>query len=172
MTEIVHQILTDDGDIPNNGSLPLILYKGAVDVASADDPDGAVEAVFHKNGWGNGFRGAVIYSYHHYHAKAHEVVGIAAGRAQIQFGGPEGPVFDVEAGDVALIPAGVGHCRLDDTPGLSVVGAYPQGQSPDMNREGEAEGEAIRASIEAVAMPNTDPVMGDDGPAITIWGKA
>ncbi len=172
MTKIVHQILTDDGDIPNNGSLPLILYKGAVDVASADDPDEVVEAVFHKNGWGDGFRGQVIYSYHHYHARAHEVVGIAQGRARIQFGGPQGPVFDVEAGDVALIPAGVGHCRLDDEPGLSVVGAYPPGQAPDMNREGEAEGEAIRADIAAVELPQSDPVMGKDGPALTIWGKA
>lgn len=168
MAEIIHQILTDDGDIPNNDQLPLILYKGAIDVA-CDDPDGAVEAAFHKNGWGDGWSGGVIYSFHHYHATAHEVVGIAKGRAQIQFGGPAGPVFDVEAGDVALIPAGVGHCRLDDTPGLSVTAAYPPGQAPDMNREGESEAAAIRASIEAVALPKTDPVMGDGGPAVTLW---
>ena len=86
MTEIVQQLLADDGDIPNNERLPLILYKGAVDV-SGRDPDGAFEKVFHANGWGNGWRGGVIYSFHHYHASAHEVVGIAKGRARLQFGG-------------------------------------------------------------------------------------
>jgi len=171
MTEFVHQVLTDDGDIPNNERLPLILYKGAVDVSGAD-PDGAFENVFHAHGWGNGWRGGVIYSFHHYHAKAHEVVGIAKGRARLQFGGPDGPVFEVEAGDAALIPAGVGHCRLDDTPGLSVVGAYPPGQAPDMNREGETEKARIRASIAKVALPGTDPVMGADGPMATLWKAA
>ena len=80
---------------------------------------------------------SVIFPYHHYHAGAHEAVGIARGRATLQFGGPGGPVFEVEAGDAALIPAGVGHCRLDDEPGLSAVGAYPPGQRPDLKREGE-----------------------------------
>jgi uncharacterized protein YjlB len=168
MTEIVQQVLADDGDIPNNERLPLILYKGAVDV-SGPDPDGAFEEVFHANGWGNGWRGAAIFSFHHYHARAHEVVGIAQGRARLQFGGPEGPVIDVEAGDAALIPAGVGHCRLDDEPGLSVVGAYPPGQAPDMNREGETDRAGIRARIAEVALPLSDPLMGKDGPAITLW---
>ena len=168
MAEVIHQILTDDGDIPNNGRLPLILYKGAVDVAG-DDPDGAFEAVFHQNGWGDGWRGGVIFDFHHYHAEAHEVVGIAKGTARIQFGGPEGPVFDVEAGDAAVIPAGVGHRRLDDAPGLSVVGAYPPGQSPDIKREHEPQKDAIRASIGRVALPTSDPLLGADGPAVTLW---
>jgi uncharacterized protein YjlB len=168
VSKIVHKILTDDGDIPNNGRLPLILYKGAVDV-SGEDPDGAFEDVFHANGWGDGWRGGVIYSFHHYHAKAHEVVGIAKGSARLQFGGRGGPVFDVEAGDVALIPAGVGHCRLDDTPGLSVVGAYPPGQSPDVKREGESDRAGILAAIEAVALPASDPVMGEGGPVSRLW---
>jgi uncharacterized protein YjlB len=97
------------------------------------------------------------------------VVGIAKGRARLQFGGTQGPVFEVEAGDAALIPAGVGHCRLDDTPGLSVVGAYPPGQSPDMNREGERDRTGILAAIGAVALPVRDPVLGEDGPAVTLW---
>ena len=171
MTEIVQQVLTDDGVIPNNARLPLILYKGAVDV-SGSDPDGAFEHVFHANGWGNGWRGGVIYSFHHYHAKAHEVVGIAKGSARLQFGGPAGPVFEVEAGDAALIPAGVGHCRLDDSPGLSVVAAYPPGQAPDMNRQGERDRAGIRTSIEAVERPASDPLMGGQGPAVSVWRGA
>ena len=71
---------------------------------------------------GDGFRGDT-FPFHHYHSIAHEVVGCARGAAQLQFGGPEGPVVDVQAGDAVLIPAGVVHCRLDDKPGYVSVGA-------------------------------------------------
>jgi len=166
--EIIHQIIEDDGDIPNNGALPLILYKGALKTVT-DDPDAEFQDLFHANGWGNGWRDQSIYPFHHYHAEAHEVVGVAKGRATIQFGGPDGPVIEVEAGDAALIPAGVGHCRLDDEPGFSVAGAYPPGQSPDVKRQGEADGEAIRAAVGAVPLPESDPVSGASGPALKLW---
>ena len=168
MVQIVHQIIDDSGDIPNNTRLPLILYKNALETRTSD-PDAEFQDLFHANGWGDGWRDQVIFSFHHYHAQAHEVVGIAKGRASLQFGGPTGPVFEVEAGDIALIPAGVGHCRLDDEPGLSVVGAYPPGQRADVNREGEPDKEAIRARVRSVALPRTDPVSGDSGPALTLW---
>ena len=170
MTDIVHQVIHDDGDIPNNADLPLILYKGVLKTHT-DDPDAEFQELFHSNGWGNGWRDQVIFSYHHYHAQAHEVVGIAKGRATIQFGGPDGPAFEVEAGDVALIPAGVGHCRLDDTPGLSVVGAYLPGQQADIRRQGESDGEAIRESVRAVPLPDSDPVSGAKGPALELWSS-
>ena len=168
IVNVIHQIIEDDGDIPNNSQLPLILYKGALKTRT-NDPDAEFQVLFHSNNWGNGWRDQGIFSYHHYHAEAHEVVGIAQGQATIQFGGPDGPVFDVEAGDVALIPAGVGHCRLDDEPGLSVVGAYPPGQSADVKRQGEADGEGIRCPVRAVPLPATDPVGGSDGAAIKLW---
>ena len=168
MVEVVHRFIADSGDIPNNPSLPLILYRNALAITT-DDPDGDVESAFHANGWGGGWRGQAIFSFHHYHAEAHEVVGIARGRARVQFGGPDGPVFEVEAGDAALIPAGVGHCRLDDEPGLSVVGAYPPGQSPDLRREGEAAREAIREAVRNVPLPATDPVSGASGAVFELW---
>ena len=168
MVEVVHQVIGESGDIPNNDQLPLILYKNALDLTT-DDPDDEFQKAFDANGWGNGWRDQVIFSYHHYHSQAHEVVGIARGTATIQFGGPDGPVFEVEAGDVALIPAGVGHCRLDDAPGLSVVGAYPPGQSADVKRQGEAAGPGIRACVSAVPLPATDPVSGREGPALSLW---
>ena len=87
----------------------------------------------------------------------------------MQSGGPDGPVFKVEAGDAALIPAGVGHCRLDDESGLSVVGAYPPGQRPDLRREGEAVREAIREAVHSVPLPATDPVTGASGAVFDLW---
>ncbi len=170
MVEVVHRIIEDSGDIPNNPELPLILYRNAL-TFTTDSPDDDVQRTFRTNGWGNGWQGQAIFSYHHYHAEAHEVVGIAQGRAVIQFGGPDGPVFKVKAGDVALIPAGVGHCRLDDEPGLSVVGAYPPGQSPDLRREGETAGDAMREAVRNVPLPATDPVTGADGAVLDLWLK-
>ena len=168
MVEVVHRIVEDNGDIPNNPRLPLILYRNAL-TFSTDDPDDEFQRAFLANGWGNGWRGQTVHPFHHYHAEAHEAVGIARGRARVQFGGPGGPVFEVEAGDAALIPAGVGHCRLDDEPGLSVVGAYPPGQRPDLRREGEPDREAIREAVRNVSPPSADPVTGAHGPMFELW---
>ena len=125
-----HHLLKEAGTSPNNGALPLIVYRGAIDVGG-DEPEAAVERHFGANGWGDGFRGDT-FPFHHYHSIAHEVVGCARGAARLQFGGPEGPVVDVQAGDAVLIPAGVAHARLDDEPGYVSVGAYPPGQQPDL----------------------------------------
>lgn len=168
MIEPAEVLLHDDGDIPNNARFPMLVYKQAADPQKGDAED-TLEALFAANGWGNGWRGGVIFDFHHYHATSHEVVGIGRGSARIQFGGPGGPVLDVAAGDVVLIPAGVGHCRLDDAPGLSVVAAYPPGCSPDMCRQGEDDGAAVRRRVAAVAVPDTDPVLGGKGGAPVLW---
>jgi uncharacterized protein YjlB len=169
--------------------LPLIVYRGVMDVGG-DEPEAAVERHFDANGWGDGFRGDT-FPFHHYHSIAHEVVGCARGAARLQFGGPEGPVIDVRAGDAVLIPAGVVHCRLDDTPGYVNVGAYPPGQQPDLcvltgedaavsdarddteglelKVVGAAELPAIRATIAGVPLPATDPLAGARGPVTTLW---
>ncbi len=171
MADFTQVPLADDGDIPNNPHLPLLVYKGAV-VPRNGDAEDDLEALFAAHGWGDGWRGGVIFDFHHYHADAHEVVGIGHGRARLQFGGPAGPVLDVEAGDAVLIPAGVGHCRVDDAPELSVVAAYPPGQPPDMHRQGESDRADIRARVAAVPLPSSDPVAGSDGPAVAVWGRA
>ena len=158
----------DDGDIPNSG-LPLILYAGAVD-ASAGDLALAFEALFRGNGWGGGWRNG-IFPFHHYHSTAHEVLGIAAGEAEVCFGGEGGTTVQVTAGDAVLIPAGVGHKRLFGSPDLLVIGAYPQGQRADLMREGAEDTAGIRARITAVPMPQADPVAGAGGAMLDCWKK-
>ena len=184
-----HHLLQEAGTSPNNGVLPLIVYRGAIEVGG-DEPEAAVERHFGTNGWGDGFRGDT-FPFHHYHSIAHEVVGCARGAARLQFGGPEGPVVDMQAGDAVLIPAGVVHVRLDDKPGYVSVGAYPPGQQPDLcvlsNQDaavsnaredteglslkvlGEAEMPAIRTAIAAVPLPATDPLAAGSGPVESLW---
>jgi uncharacterized protein YjlB len=160
--------LVDDGDIPNN-RLPLILYAGAID-ATAGDPALAFEKMFQGNGWGHGWRNG-IYPFHHYHSTAHEVLGIAAGSAEVRFGGEGGATVHARAGDAVLIPAGVGHKRLSGSPDLLVIGAYPSSAHVDLMREGAEDTAAIRRRIAAVPLPANDPVAGAPGPAVVEWRK-
>jgi len=159
-------IFDDDGDVPNN-PLPLIVYPAAVDPGGGD-PALAFEALFRRHGWGGGWRNG-IYPFHHYHSTAHEVLGIAAGSAEVRFGGEGGETVTVHAGDAVLIPAGVGHKRLSGSADLLVIGAYPGGQSPDLQRSGAPDGSAIRGRIAAVPLPAEDPLGGKDGPMAAHW---
>ncbi len=159
-------VFADDGDVPNN-RLPLIVYPGAID-PKAGDPGVAFETLFQANGWGGGWRNG-IFPFHHYHSTAHEVLGIAKGRAEVRFGGEAGATLKVEAGDAVLIPAGVGHKRLSGSDDLFVIGAYPGGHWADLMREGAEDKAGVRARIAGVPLPKADPLGGKDGPMKSVW---
>ena len=113
----------DDGSIPNN-ALPLVLYRGAIDLAGSPDPEKLIERTFAANGWGDMWRNG-IYPYVHYHSMIHEAMGIARGRAKVRFGGDNGEAIDVTARR-RRHPAGRHRpSRLTQTAELVVVGAYP-----------------------------------------------
>jgi uncharacterized protein YjlB len=160
----------DDGAVPNNPALPLLVYRQPSGL-SLGNVATAIEARFGQNGWGRGWRNG-IYAFHHFHSNAHEVLGIAGGRARVRFGGASGVSLELLAGDVVVIPAGVGHKREEGSGDLLVIGAYPPGEDPDLVREGEGDGRALRQSIGAVPVPETDPVLGTDGPLVKIWREA
>jgi uncharacterized protein YjlB len=157
----------DDGSIPNN-TLPLVLYRGAVDLAGSPDPEKLIERTFAANGWGDMWRNG-IYPYVHYHSMIHEVMGIARGRARVRFGGDNGEAVDVTAGDVVVLPAGTGHQRLTQSAELVVIGAYPPDGKFNLCRGSRAEHIAALASIPHVPPPATDPVFGPDGPLVALW---
>ncbi len=151
---IERHLLTDGGVVPNNPAVPLVLYRGLL-------PKGAPERIiahFAARGWSNAWING-IYDFHHYHATAHEVLGLASGAARVQFGGPTGIIFDVGAGDGVLIPAGVGHCLLSSRDDLTVVGAYPGGADWDLVRAGRDAADRARPVIAAVAAPLRDPIV-------------
>lgn len=161
----------DDGRIPNNPKLPFIHYRGAVDLAKAADPAAVFERAFEANGWGGSWRNG-IYDYAHYHPRTHEVLGIAAGRARVRFGGGQGKIVVLKAGDVVVLPAGTGHQALSASKDLLVVGAYPaQGKYEEFEGSREEHDRAL-AMIPKVPLPKKDPLYGPRGPLRTLWSKA
>jgi len=152
---------SDDGTIPNSW-LPVLLYRGAV-----SDPE-RLDAIFASHGWTNGWRGS-IYPYHHYHAATHEVLGVVAGWATVKLGGERGSLVDLIAGDVVVIPAGVGHRLLAGSDDFEVVGAYPNGADIDMLTGRRGERPAADARIAAVPRPDQDPLFGAGGPLESMW---
>jgi uncharacterized protein YjlB len=161
-------VFADDGLVPNN-RLPFLVYKGAVDVDSGH-PEKTIERLFGANGWGDMWRNGV-YDFLHYHATVHEALGIARGHARVRFGGDKGRVFDISAGDVAILPAGTGHQCLIASADFSVVGAYPPGAKMHVTRPTPENYRNALKTIPQVRLPDTDPVMGADGPLVRLWPR-
>ena len=169
--DIATWAFSEDDGVPNNPALPLVLYRGAVDPGVERDLAVAFETRFKRAGWGGGWRNG-IYAFHHFHSTAHEVLGIARGEATVRFGGETGDTVEVRAGDAVVIPAGVGHKRLSASGDLLVIGAYPAGQAVDLVREGEGDRSALLRRINAVALPDRDPITSAEGPLLEIWQRA
>lgn len=155
-----------DGSIPNS-RLPVLVYRD-VDVAT----DAArAEQAFAANGWLGAWRNG-IFSFHHFHSTAHEVLAIVGGSANVTLGGPGGTTFAVGRGDVLVLPAGTGHRNEGASGDLLVVGAYPDGMDWDLRRGDPAEYEEVQANIAAVPLPRADPLHGADGPLPRLWGAS
>lgn len=151
------------GWVPNNRRFPVIVYRRVLD---GPDRARAFERLFRTNGWGGLWRNGV-YSFHHFHSTAHEILGIAAGQARLMIGGPAGKEIAVQAGDALLLPAGTGHCRLEASNDLLVIGGYPPGQEADLCREmPTAEQQAM---IDELGIPAKDPLKGEAGGLRSLW---
>ena len=165
-TEVRRYLLTDDGTFPNS-RLPLLVYPKGI-LPTGSDLVTFFETCFTGNGWPSAWRNG-IYGFHHYHSTAHEVLGICRGQARVQMGGESGDILTVAAGDAVVIPAGVAHKNLGASGDFLVVGAYPRGQSWDMNDGSPGERPRTDENIRKVPLPAVDPVMGAAGPLTQCW---
>lgn len=163
---ILRPLLPEDGNFPNNGLLPLLVYRDAIHVG--EEESGLVIEILESNGWTNAWVDG-IYDYHHYHSTAHEVLVVMKGTARVQFGGPNGITLAVERGDVIIIPAGVAHKKIEDADGFTCVGAYPEGQYYDMNYGKHGERPGVDKNIKRVPLPENDPAYGRGGPLAKNW---
>lgn len=161
----VQFLFKDDGLIPNSRH-PLLLYKNAFQ-ARADAGAQWLEQRFASHDWTNSWRNGV-YGFHHYHSTSHEVLGVYTGSALLHLGGEHGTKVRVEAGDIVVIPAGVGHKNLESE-GLGIVGAYPEGREWDINKGLPDERPKADEHIAALPIPKTDPLLGHKGGLVSIW---
>jgi uncharacterized protein YjlB len=160
-----HRFAAPSRGVPNNPHLPLLIYRGVL--AEAERSAAALRALAGERGW-HGFWQGGVYPFHHFHADAHEALGVVSGRARVLFGGAGGAKLELAAGDAVLIPAGVGHCARWASADFACVGFYPPGAEPDLARD-EAPPADAAARVAAVPLPATDPLFGEDGPLTRFW---
>ena len=159
--------LSRNGWMPNNDRLPVLHYHRAFPPSpTSGDAADAIEATLARNQWPAQWRNGV-YTFHHYHSTAHEVLGIAAGSAVLTLGGEGGHNLPVEAGDLLVLPTGTGHFLLQAHPGFLVVGAYPVGQTWDICRAAPTPAAVDRMST--LPFPQSDPFNGKAGELPRAW---
>ena len=174
MADPLQHLFEDDGVFPNS-RLPVLIYRaalpGGAQAAARMTGPTSFEELFEGHGWSSSWRNG-LYTVHHYHSTAHEVLGIFQGWVTARLGGPRGQPVKLEAGDVVIIPAGVAHKNEGASADFRVVGAYPDGTGPDMQYGKPGERPAVVRNIAAVPLPAADPVHGREGPLSRLWKKA
>ena len=161
--------LKDDGETPNNKRLPLIVYRSPVAFDPRFDPAATFEVLFASHHWTDSWR-ATMYGYNHFHTGTHECLGIARGKLIAQFGGAKGRKIELKAGDVVIIPAGVGHKHVRQSKDLLILGCYPSNAGKyDEPKPSEIEHQDAVARIGKVKLPPADPVYGRNGPLFSKW---
>ena len=154
----------DDGKIPNS-KYPLLVYRGALTTGLTATK---LQKHFATNNWTNSWDNGV-YSFHHYHSTSHEVLGVYAGSALLHMGGENGEKVKVQAGDILVIPAGVGHKNLGASNDFGVVGAYPDGRDWDLLKGEPGERPKADKNIAALPLPDFDPFLGKSEGLRKLW---
>lgn len=162
-----HFMLSANGWVPNNRHLPVLLYRQVLPLSGQVTRRN--EQTLQHNGWPPQWV-AGVFDFHHYHSTAHEVLGFVGGEAKLMLGGPGGKVVTVNAGDVALLPAGTGHRNIGSSDDFLVIGAYPPDQHWDICRS--APTPEMLQRINTLEYPHQDPVSGQPRPLMSLWQSA
>ncbi len=172
MTAPLTFFFKNDGKVPNNPALPVLVYQQAVEQPMLGDLAGAIEQLFKANGWGRDMWRNGVFPFVHYHSQIHEALGIARGQAGVQLGGHQGQAFDLKAGDIVILPAGTGHQRLLGGDDFLVIGGYPPDGTYNLCRgDNPVERDKALVSIPRVPVPETDPLTGKDGALPKLWRR-
>jgi len=157
-----------NGRVPNS-HLPLLIYRNVIRGDAA-----TMEAIMRRNRWMPAWHAHHgMWPRHHFHTEAHEIICVRRGVHVAKFGGHDGIVGEVRAGDVIVIPAGVGHCGLEISDDLDLTGGFPDGSGLVDFRMGfpEEYAELCRRARE-VPLMDCDPFFGVKGPLVAIWHDA
>lgn len=150
--QVHHLFMENDGVFPNNPNHPLLLFRGVCE----SEQQGRKLLV--ERGWTSPWVWGV-FTYHHYHSNAWEVLICIKGSAEIQLGGPTlGPVVTVSKGDVILIPPGFAHKQLSDRDGFALLGSYPNETPIADTIRGAPSEEQMRNIQESCFVPTQEPV--------------
>jgi uncharacterized protein YjlB len=118
---VTAKVLADGGKSPNS-RLPLLIYRRAFE-SSGRNAAALIERTFGEHGWGGLWRNGIC-SFHQYHSTAHKVLGCFRGSVRVQFGGKSGIVEELGAGDVVIIPAGMGYMNFGASADFGVLGGW------------------------------------------------
>lgn len=159
--------LSDDGQFPNNRDLPVLFYKGVLNIPFFLKGI-SIRRLLKKNGYFNFWKDK-IYEYHHYHSNTHEVLVVCKGKTKLLLGGEDGTIVEIEKGDVIVLPAGVAHKNMSADTSIACIGAYSGGKDFDMNYGKQEERVQAEKNIREVPIPSRDPVLGLKGVLQKYW---
>ena len=152
--EILQIFIKDDGTFPNNEHYPTLVYKNVFHGSETDARRLIVKGSNWTEPWVWG-----IFSYHHYHTKAWELLLCVCGSASIQIGGDAGPTVLIDKGDLIFIPPGMAHKQLKEKGGFSLLGSYPtQRFDGGIDTCRGAPTDEERRRIQECYVPETDPI--------------
>ena len=165
---IESHMLRGDGRIPNS-SLPLLIYRGVINSGPME-----MEAMLRHFEWPPDWHSSFgMYPRHHFHSDTHELIAVTRGTLEGRFGGRGGIRATLTAGDIVVIPAGVGHFGERITEDLRLSGAFPLGFAIHDFRLGDpSEYARMVERSRRVPVPAFDPVYGADGPLTELWATA
>lgn len=164
--ETLHLDSDDTTGYPNS-PLPVLIYRQVLDTSNAEERAESFEAMFKRHGWPPAWR-YHLYDFDHFHSTAHEALGIFRGQARARLGGPNGQETVLKAGDVLVLPAGIGHASIEADEDFCMVGAYPPGQEAEIERGDPAQLKAAQERVADVALPEDSPV---GGSLAKLWGE-
>ena len=133
-----------------------------------------MEEILRNNQWPPDWHSSFgMYPRHHFHSDTHELIAVTRGKLTGRFGGHDGIGAMLSAGDVVVIPAGVGHFGESITEDLRLTGAFPAGCGIHDFRLGYPEEySAMMQRARNVPVPAMDPMFGAGGPLPKLWSDA